>query len=152
MKYVTDATFDGLFDVERTNSANVGVQKRGDVGFDVVGASVTRLKARNLFDRIFPVYEYGTEVYLSQPDNVWAMLAPRSSVSGRPAWLANSVGIVDTGYTGEIRCRFRGFFLTGAPYKLGERVGQLIFIPKVNVSDHTGVGVRGEGGFGSTGK
>lgn len=152
MKYVIDSTLDNLFDVERTDPTSVGVQKQGDVGFDVTAKSVKRLKAANIFDRIFPVYEYGTGVFLAQPDNVWSMLAPRSSVSKRPAWLANSVGIVDSGYNGEVRCRFRGFFLTRKPYELGERIGQLIFMPKVNVTDHTGDGVRGEGGFGSTGK
>ena len=141
-----------MFDVERTDPTSVGGQKQGDVGFDVVAKSVSRLKAANLFDRIFPVYEYGTGVFLSQPDHIWCMLAPRSSVSKRPAWLANSIGIVDTGYTGEVRCRFRAFFLTRKPYALGERIGQLIFMPKVHVSGHTGSGVRGDGGFGSTGK
>ena len=151
MKYVLSTTFEQLFDVALTDPTSVGVQKKGDVGFDVTATSVKKHPPKNFFDRLFPLYEYGTGVFLAQPDNIWPILAPRSSVSKKPGRFANSIGIVDTGYTGEVRCRFRGFFITGKPYELGERIGQLVFMPKIEVKGHTGNGVRGSGGFGSTG-
>ena len=150
--YVVSTTFESIFDVERSNLDNVGVHYTGDVGFDVKAVTVEKLKPKNFFDRIFPIYQYGTGVHLAQPDNLWALLAPRSSASKVPGWFANSVGIIDTGYTGEIICRYRGLFLTGSPYKVGERVGQLIFIPKVGVTNYTGNGKRSSSNFGSSGK
>jgi dUTP pyrophosphatase len=69
--------------------------------------------------------------------------------------LANSVGVIDSDYRGEVKLRFREVGVLGSIYKVGDRVGQIVFVPSINLPV-TVVGTlsdsdRGEGGFGSTG-
>jgi len=82
-------------------------------------------------------------------------LYPRSSISKTPLIMANSVGIIDHGYRGNIMAKV--FNTSNQEYivKAGERLFQLCLptlepfqVYFVNVLDHT---ERGEGGFGSTG-
>jgi len=65
--------------------------------------------------------------------------------------LANSVGVVDSDYRGEISLRFYG----RPNYGLGDRIGQLIIVPypKVELIEVKELSTteRGDGGFGSTG-
>ena len=70
--------------------------------------------------------------------------------------LANSVGVVDSGYRGEIMLKYR---LTGGGnevYKTGDRVGQLMILPYPKIelieSEELSSTDRGSGGFGSTGE
>ena len=81
-------------------------------------------------------------------------LYPRSSLSKTPLRLANSVGIIDSGYRGEIAFKYWGD-RNGEIYSVGERVGQLVIVPIPQVeweeSEELVESVRGEGGFGSTG-
>ena len=70
--------------------------------------------------------------------------------------LANCVGVVDSGYRGPVKLRFKELNgPIGGRYKEGDRVGQLIIMPVPNfncveVEELTETS-RGEGGFGSTG-
>jgi dUTP pyrophosphatase len=82
-------------------------------------------------------------------------LYPRSSISKTPLGLANSVGIIDNGYRGEICAVVRNY--SDEPFTLspGERYFQLcapdllpITIIMVNELSET---IRGTDGFGSTG-
>ena len=69
--------------------------------------------------------------------------------------LANSVGVVDSDYRGEIQVSLRNFGQEKYTIKPNERIAQLIVMPILPIllkevtllSDTT----RGEGGFGSTG-
>jgi len=67
--------------------------------------------------------------------------------------LANSVGIVDAGYRGELLIRFKK--LGEDNYEVGERVVQLMVMPfpKINFEEVEELedSSRGAGGFGSTG-
>lgn len=68
--------------------------------------------------------------------------------------MANSVGVLDSGYRGELKLRFR----RQGPddYQVGDRVGQIIVLPFPYVEfdevAELGTTSRGSGGFGSTGK
>jgi dUTP pyrophosphatase len=84
---------------------------------------------------------------------------PRSSISKTPLMLANSVGIIDKDYRGNIKAALRhvGRVEDGA-YTLdkGTRIVQLT-IPtlepyEIAYVDNLDETARGEGGFGSTGK
>ena len=83
---------------------------------------------------------------------------PRSSISKTPLLLANSVGIIDSGYRGQIIGAFRN--LSIEPYKVEQYTRLLqICAPDlrpftVELVDNTFFEetLRGEGGFGSTGK
>lgn len=83
---------------------------------------------------------------------------PRSSISKTPLMLANSVGIIDKDYRGNIKAALRHVGGSAEPFVLekGTRVVQLTIptlepyeIAYVDSLDET---ARGEGGFGSTGK
>jgi dUTP pyrophosphatase len=72
-------------------------------------------------------------------------------------YLTNHVGVIDSGYRGEIMFKFRPIpSLVGASiYEVGERVGQLLILPYPSIQfvevDELSDTERGEGGFGSTG-
>jgi dUTP pyrophosphatase len=98
-------------------------------------------------------HEYGTGLALEIPQGHVGLVFPRSSVSNTGAILCNSVGVIDAGYRGEVKVRYKA---AKAPYKVGERVGQLMILPLPSVefeeSESLEESVRGAGGFGSTGK
>ena len=87
------------------------------------------------------------------PPRFVGLLFPRSSVSKKDLRLCNSVGVIDSGYRGEIMLKFDA---TGEfHYNVGDRVGQLMlmenpsihFVEVVNLPGSD----RGTGGFGSSG-
>ena len=96
-----------------------------------------------------------TGVRASIPEGYFGLLAARSSLFGRGLLMANGVGIIDSGYTGEIKVPL---FNTGNLPNIvmaGERIAQLIIVPcelptfrRVEALEET---ERGKGGFGSTG-
>jgi dUTP pyrophosphatase len=83
---------------------------------------------------------------------------PRSSLSKTPLMLANHTGIIDSGYRGKLIGAFRT--LSQTPYVVDEHTRllqichpQLIPIHVILVNeDDLSTTIRGEGGFGSTGK
>lgn len=102
---------------------------------------------------------------------------PRSSNSKYNLLQANSIGLIDGSYTGEILFRFKYYFqpenLVVIPeaginrvygiidpltiYQKGDTIGQLVFATTIKVDKFTVIKQlpetkRGEGGFGSTGK
>lgn len=110
---------------------------------------------------------YGTGLAVEIPEGYVGLCFPRSSNRKTEAYLTNSVGVIDSGYRGEIMVSFKNRDkLTKdntseipeliKPYEIGDRVMQMIIIPypKINfveveeLSDSD----RGEGGHGSTGR
>lgn len=83
-------------------------------------------------------------------------LYPRSSISKTPLIMCNSVGIIDSGYRGEIRACVRN--MSNEPYIIeqGTKLFQLCMHDlkpfKINIVDTLTDTIRGEGGFGSTNK
>ena len=82
------------------------------------------------------------------------MLVPRSSISKTPLRMANSIGIIDAGYRGEIIAVVDN--IKNEPYtiKEGERLFQLVapsmLSIKANLVTTLTESTRGKGGFGST--
>ena len=102
---------------------------------------------------------YGTGIALEIPEGHVGLLFPRSSNRKTAVYLTNSVGVVDSGYRGEIMlCYKQRDFNSAAnpPYEVGDRVGQIIIVPYPAIefieSEELEDSDRGEGGFGSTGK
>lgn len=97
---------------------------------------------------------YDTGVSVTPPEGYYFDLVPRSSISKTSFMLANSVGVIDQGYTGNIIVPLRN--LGGTELELPNRLVQLIprkiehFIPICVQSLQNSS--RGSGGFGSTGK
>jgi len=84
------------------------------------------------------------------------LLFPRSSIANKDIALANSVGVVDSGYRGELAAKFKNTVPTRAKkYDVGDRVVQLIILPipevKLVVAETLSESDRGVGGFGSSG-
>jgi dUTP pyrophosphatase len=102
-------------------------------------------------------YCYNTGLSMEIPDGHVGLLFPRSSISKYHLSLANSVGVIDSGYRGEIRARFKRTSGTAHEtlYNVGDKIVQLIIIPYPaieleEVTDFTQT-ERDAGGFGSSG-
>ena len=89
-----------------------------------------------------------------EPVHFW--LAPRSSIYKTGHMMANSMGVIDSSYRGTLKAP-----VVGGPYgpgfKAGDRHFQIIapdmgWISEVRLVASLPETVRGEGGFGSTGK
>jgi dUTP pyrophosphatase len=72
----------------------------GDAGLDLVAVSVT-------IDPTGTYIEYGTGLAVEIPEGYVGLLFPRSSLSKTKLILANHVGVIDSGYRGEIKFRFK---------------------------------------------
>lgn len=121
-----------------------------DAGFDLVAVS-------KKWDEKNMCFVYGTGLAFEIPVGYVGLVFPRSSVANRPLYLANCVGVIDSGYRGEVTAKFR---LDGAggdePYEVGERIAQMVIVElpyvKMVEADELGMSARGEGGYGSTGR
>jgi dUTP pyrophosphatase len=127
----------------------------GDAGLDLVAATS---------DHNGDYVEYGTGLAVEIPEGHVGLIFPRSSISNKDLTLTNCVGVVDSGYRGEIKFRFKPAIAnngqnkfgvrSGYRYNIGEKVGQMIIIPypKINVVEvkELSNSDRGENGFGST--
>mgnify|MGYP003482991012 CR=1 FL=1 len=138
--------------------------KAGDAGLDLTAVSAS-------FD------DYGNIVYhtglaFEIPLGYVGLVFPRSSNCKKTLTLTNSVGVIDSGYRGEVTFRYRphtqevcvaspiGFDVDFSEdcrvYAVGERVGQIIIMPYPTIEfeevEDLSKTERGEGGYGSSGK
>jgi dUTP pyrophosphatase len=124
--------------------------KPGDAGMDLTAVSATQDQYGNVV--------YGTGLAVEIPEGYVGLIFPRSSNSKTDLYLTNHVGVVDSGYRGEIMFKFRPVngLLNAKVFQVGDRVGQLIILPYPSIEfDETNElsdSARGDGGFGSTGK
>ena len=123
--------------------------KSGDAGMDLVA---TRIISNTTFD-----VSYGTDLAIEIPNGFVGLVFPRSSIRKYELVLSNSVGVIDSGYRGELQATFKKENgLDSLAYKVGDRIAQNMIIPYppiefdevAELSDTE----RGDGGFGSTGK
>lgn len=158
----------------------------GDVGFDLIACEHPVIVGEKV-DELNPYYksisyiEYDTGLKIQPEEGYYSLVYPRSSISKTNLVLANSVGVIDNGYRGTIKLRFKyvaqpediSFYGTIKQedyypsyhactevnelkiYKKGDRIGQLVFvkceIPTCEIGEVSET-ERGEGGFGSTGR
>lgn len=156
--------------------------KEGDAGYDVCATSEPKIVgskcSEGFWTRIdYIEYDLGLKVDGFQPVNspnedIYTFVFPRSSISKYNLLLANSVGIVDSGYRGSIKVRFKYilqpedlFIVSNGSlraqvdldkiYQKGDKVCQLIFQkhfhPTIEFVSSLEESERSEGGFGSTG-
>lgn len=89
------------------------------------------------------------------PAGHFGLIAPRSSLARRGLMLANTVGIIDSGYRGELTGVFRNIGTAPEVLEPGSRLAQLIILPFVHVdfevTDELSATERGTGAYGSTG-
>lgn len=134
-----------------------------DAGLDLTATS----KSYDDYGNVF----YGTGLAFSIPKGFVGYLFPRSSISKKELSLANSVGVIDSGYRGEVIFKFKGsvsiyetdlnddghfpcIVKSVNTYEVGDKIGQIIImpIPKITLElvDDLGTSDRGTGAFGST--
>ena len=136
--------------------------KDGDAGMDLVATEILKDTPEQI--------TYGMGVAIEIPYGFVGLVFPRSSIRKTGLQLSNSVGVIDSGYRGEIQATFNKVFggdrfydetkntedTSNDFYKVGDRIAQIMIIPYPPIEftevDELSDSERGEGGFGSTGK
>jgi dUTP pyrophosphatase len=125
--------------------------KSGDAGMDLVATSIISETDTQI--------TYGIGLALEIPFGFVGLIFPRSSVRKTRLMLSNCVGVVDSGYRGELQATFNKInnnSVSDNDYKVGDRIAQIMIIPHPEIdfeeADELSNTERGEGGFGSTGK
>ena len=123
--------------------------KDGDAGLDLVATS-------KLSNTSFQV-SYGTGLSMEIPKGFVGLVFPRSSIRKTDLSLTNCVGVIDSGYRGELQATFRKHKgVASKTYEVGDRVAQIMIIPyppiEFEEANELSDTERGDGGFGSTGK
>jgi dUTP pyrophosphatase len=123
--------------------------KSGDAGMDLMATSI-------IGEEPFQI-TYGLGIALEIPKGFVGLVFPRSSIRKTDLSLTNCVGVIDSGYRGELQATFRKHKgVASMTYAVGDRVAQIMIIPhpevEFNEVDELSNSERGEGGFGSTGK
>ncbi len=99
----------------------------------------------------------GIAINIKDP-NVVGIIAPRSGLGIKKGIvLANTIGVIDSDYQGEIQIGLFNRSKTVYLVKPGERICQMMFMPVIKaelnlVQDFSNETARGQGGFGHSGK
>ena len=120
--------------------------KPGDAGADLVATTMS-----NHDDHLV----YGVGLAVEIPEGMVGLVFPRSSIRQTDLFMANSVGVIDSGYRGEIFITFNVKKGATRWYQVGDRIAQLVIMPvpltKYVEVDELSETERGIGGHGSTG-
>lgn len=124
-----------------------------DAGMDLVATEVESLESVDGSNG-YIIAKTGLAVEI--PNGYVGLIFPRGSISNTCLSLANAVGVIDPGYTGEITFRFRVLEAGWGSYNAGDKIGQLVVLPfpkiqpvEVKEFAHS---QRGHGAYGSTGQ
>ena len=142
----------------------------GDAGLDLTAT----FRSYDEFGNVV----YHTGIAMEIPKGYVGLLFPRSSNAKQQLLLSNSVGVIDSGYRGEVMLKFKSsassfslkslFKLIFNPdayltiinnfkisYYVGERIGQIIILPYPQIefeeAEELSETERGNGRYGSTG-
>lgn len=142
--------------------------KEGDAGLDLTATSM-------YFDEYGNIC-YGTGLAFEIPQGYVGLIFPRSSICKEQLLLSNAVGVIDSGYRGEVSFKFKPSMALDNRqcvkvdaeklwsiavrqndiYKVGDRIGQMIIMPYPSIEfeevEELNETDRGDGGYGSTGK
>lgn len=127
-------------------------QHSTDAGFDLTCIGVSTV--RNECGQVLLVYHTGIAVEI--PEGYVGLIFPRSSIYKKSLEQTNSVGIVDSGYVGEVIVVMRNTTdVVPAIYKEGDRFAQLVIVKLPEVegfveAEELSASDRGVNGFGST--
>lgn len=119
-----------------------------DAGFDLYADAMSYDDCNNVV--------YSTGIAVEIPQGYVGFVFPRSSIARTGLILSNAVGVIDSGYRGEVMAKFRRAQVPAEEYKLGERIAQLIIMPYPSIEfeevSELSESERGKGGYGSSGK
>jgi len=164
------------------NIEGITLPKNGSdnaAGYDIIATSDPKIVGEKIYSnswKYIDYIEYETNLYIAPIiRDIHTLIFPRSSISKYNLILANSVGLCDNDYRGQILCRFKyqwqpsdfeiisesGNYLNVGNineekiYKKGDKIAQLVFSSTINVNfeliNELPTTARGSGGFGSTG-
>lgn len=124
---------------------------KGDAGIDLTATRITQ--ELNECGQLILVYH--TDLAIEIPEGYVGLLFPRSSVAKKSLMVTNSVGVIDSGYRGEIMCKMRSTTdVVPAIYKPGERFAQLVIVPVLDYTIAEAAELsesdRGDNGYGSS--
>lgn len=154
----SDATIHVRFDVKIKklvdNAVIPSYAHPGDAGMDITCTSIE-------YDDKNDCIMYHTGLAFEVPKGYVMLIFPRSSNRKTNFYLSNSVGVLDSGYRGELMMAYKRrdkepYNIKEVPYQPGERIGQIMILPYPLIRfievDELSETERGTGGFGSTGK
>lgn len=148
--------------------------KHGDAGMDLTAIGTTEIDLEKGYEGFV---EFKTGLSVEIPEGYVGLIFPRSSISKTAFLLANSVGVIDSGYRGEITVRFKmdsiAIYADIAEsseetvaekvlyekydpkfYFVGDKIAQLMIIPYPHIEFEESTDLseteRGSGGYGST--
>lgn len=124
---------------------------KSDAGLDLTATEITT--TINECGQLMLVYHTGLAVEI--PEGYVGLLFSRSSIYKKSLQQTNCVGVIDSGYRGELMVVFKTTTdVVPAVYKEGERFAQLVIIPNPEIEVVEAIELsesdRSEGGFGST--
>lgn len=133
------------------NAVIPSYSKNGDAGMDLVSTEIISETTQQI--------TYGTGISMEIPKGYVGLVFPRSSIRKYDLALTNCVGVIDSGYRGELQATFKKTnWLKGnesEKYQIGDRIAQIMIIPypqiKFEEVSELSNSDRGMGGFGSTG-
>lgn len=120
----------------------------GDAGMDLRAAEAVTIEPMES-------EKIRTGIAAEIPEGCVGLVFPRSGLGSKGLTMRNAVGVVDSGYRGEIMAAM--WNTTEQPWRIGkgERIAQLVVVPYVRCEIEEVDGLsdteRGEGGYGSTG-
>lgn len=126
-----------------------------DAGLDLVATSYE-------YKEDIDCHVYGTGLAVEIPEGYVGLIYPRSSNRKTDAYMCNHVGVIDSGYRGEVMISFKlrdrnieSIPQIFKPYEVGNKIAQLIIIPYPKVHfvevNELSDSDRGEQGHGSSG-
>lgn len=123
-----------------------------DAGYDLCSTKITT----EVGEDAKLVIVYHTDIAVEIPSGYVGLLLSRSSIFKKSLILTNCVGVIDSGYRGEIIAKFKcNTDVVPSVYKEGERFAQLLIVPCADVefeeSEELNESDRSENGHGSTG-
>ena len=128
------------------NSVIPTYAKDGDAGLDLTAVSWEFLDSEHI------KYNFGLAIEI--PKGYVGFVFPRSSCYKQRQILSNCVGVIDSGYRGEISAVMVG--TSKERYKILDRVAQIVIMPYPEIAfvevDELSETERGTNGYGSTGK
>ena len=149
---VNNVSYDLKVNVKRLhpNAVIPTYSKDGDAGMDLTIVDIKESTERSI--------SFGFGIAMEIPRGYVGLIFPRSSIRNYDLILSNCVGVIDSGYRGEIMCTFKYSSDDSyiREYKIGDRGAQIIILPYpktqfVEVPELTKT-ERNDGGFGSSGK
>ncbi len=97
---------------------------------------------------------FDTGVHIELPPGTVGMIKSKSGLNVKHGLI--SEGVIDVGYTGSIRVKLHNLSDNDYIVKKGDKISQLVIMPiltpELELVDELNPTVRGNGGFGSTGR